>query len=212
MPATAYILSGIVFGLGAGISPGPMLALVVSETVTRGRRAGLLIACAPLITDAPIVAGAVLLMSRLARSDLALGAIAAVGALFLGTLAYKSLTSPVRVPPGEATAAGSLARGVAANFLNPNPYLFWSLVGGPTVIRAAEGGLADSGLWPPVAFLGGFYLCLVGSKIVIALVVDRSRRLLNTRAYTWTVRALGLALLLFALLFVRDALRFFGWI
>lgn len=207
MTATAAVLTGIVFGLGAGISPGPMLALVVSETVTRGRRAGLMIACAPLVTDAPIVAGAILLMSRMARSEATLGAVAAVGAAFLGYLAYKSLTLPVRLPSGqEGSATGSLLRGVAANFLNPNPYLFWALVGGPTVVRAAS-----NGLWPPVAFLLGFYICLVGSKVAIALIVDRSRRLLNTRAYTWAVRGLGIALLLCAVLFIRDAIRFFGW-
>ena len=199
-----FAVSGILFGLVAGISPGPMLALVVSETLRRNRRAGILVACAPLLTDAPIVIASVVVLSRLSQSNTVLGVISLLGALFLVYLAYGSLVGSPAVPDGSEKETGSLLKGVLANFLNPNPYLFWGVVGGPTILKASATALSAA-----VAFLICFYICLVGSKVAMALVVDRSRAIISTGAYALVIRGLGLALLAFAFLFFRDALVFF---
>jgi hypothetical protein len=61
-----------------------------------------------------------------------------------------------------------------------------------------------------VLFIIGLYVCLVGSKILIAWLVARSRGFLKSRGYVYVNRLLGAALAVFALLFVRDGLRFFG--
>ena len=42
----AALLLGISYGFAAGISPGPLLALVITQTLKRGWRAGNLIALA----------------------------------------------------------------------------------------------------------------------------------------------------------------------
>ncbi len=194
-----HLGSGVVFGLVAGLSPGPMLALVISETLTRGRRAGTLVALAPLFSDAPIVALSVLLLAQLRQSDAVLGVIALAGAVFVGYLAYGSLRT-VGLEAGEhAAASRSLFKGVALNFVNPNPYLFGIAVGAPTVLAAYRSGLA-----PPAAYLVSFYALLVGSKVAIALLVDRSRGVLNSRGYVWVVRGLGAALVVFAALFASE--------
>ena len=49
------ISAGIVLGLSAGFSPGPLLALVISETLQHDIRAGIKVAVAPIITDLPII-------------------------------------------------------------------------------------------------------------------------------------------------------------
>ena len=46
-----YLVAAAVFGLSGGLSPGPLLALVVAETLARGRSSGLAVAASPLITD-----------------------------------------------------------------------------------------------------------------------------------------------------------------
>ena len=66
-------------GLSGGLSPGPLLALVVAETLARGRRAGLAVAAAPLLTDGPIIVAAVLLMGRIESSEPALGIVNLAG-------------------------------------------------------------------------------------------------------------------------------------
>ena len=205
--AWPYLVSGVLFGLVAGISPGPMLALVISETLRRGRRAGMLVALAPLFSDAPIVAASVYLLSRLASSDRVLGVISLVGAAFVAYLAWESLRVQGLRAAAPGAASRSLVRGVALNLLNPHPYLFWIAVGAPTVVTAAQGGLA-----PPAAYLVSFYALLVGSKAAVAAVVDRSRTFMGSRGYVWVVRGLGAALLVFAALFARQGVaRLLGW-
>ena len=57
-----------------------------------------------------------------------------------------------------------------------------------------------------VGFLVGFYSCLVGSKIVVAVSVDRSRSLLAGRVYVYFIRILGVLLALLAVRLCVDGL------
>lgn len=50
-----FIIMGAIFGFIAGISPGPLLTLVITETITHNKSEGIKIAIAPLITDLPIL-------------------------------------------------------------------------------------------------------------------------------------------------------------
>jgi len=51
-----------------------------------------------------------------------------------------------------------------------------------------------------------FYVFLVGSKILLAVFVGRSRSFLRGRPYILTMRCLGLVLALFALILFRGGL------
>ena len=93
-------------------------------------------------------------------------------------------------------------KGVVTNLLNPHPWLFWLTVGAAILARA----LAQS--WRVAAtFLIGFYLLLVGSKVMVALLTGRYRDLLAGRTYRVVMRVLAVMLALFALLLFRDGLR-----
>ena len=69
------------------------------------------------------------------------------------------------------SARQDLLHGALINFLNPHPYLFWAAVGAPTVITAWRTQPAGA-----IAFIAGFYLLLVGSKIVLALLLSRAQQ------------------------------------
>jgi threonine/homoserine/homoserine lactone efflux protein len=92
-----------------------------------------------------------------------------------------------------------------ANLLNPHPYLFCFGIGASTLLKAWMDSVPAS-----VLFIIGLYVCLVGSKILIAWLVARSRGFLRSRGYVYVNRLLGVALVVFALMFVRDGLRLFG--
>lgn len=77
-------------------------------------------------------------------------------------------------------------------------------------LNSAAPGPWTVGITAAALFLIGLYVCLVGSKILIAWLVARSRGFLKSRGYVYVNRLLGVALVVFALLFVRDGLRFFG--
>ncbi len=60
-----FLISGVVFGLAAGIAPGPLLALVFSETLKYEKKEGVKVAISPLITDLPIVIFVLFMLSTL---------------------------------------------------------------------------------------------------------------------------------------------------
>lgn len=196
-----FLTSGILFGLVAGISPGPVLTLVISETLRHDRKAGIRVAIVPIITDMPIVLLSVFILARLSSYNLFLGTLSILGALFIGYLAYESITvKGVELNPGEAKVR-SLRKGIIANSLNPYPYLFWISVGAPTTLRAYSVNLLSA-----VLFVLGFYICLVGSKITVAVIVDKSKTFLTSNIYIYIIRILGLVLLIFAIMFVKEGL------
>jgi len=157
----AFLL-GLSLGLAAGLSPGPLLFLVLREATQKGPKAGVLAALAPLLTDAPVVAAAWLLAARLSPEFLRW--VGVFGGLWLFYTGVRGLFAPPKKTP--APAAASLKAGVLANLANPHMYLFWFSVGTPI--------LADLGT-RAVFFLLGFYLTLVGSKALLALLAGRLR-------------------------------------
>jgi threonine/homoserine/homoserine lactone efflux protein len=173
---------GLSLGIGAGLSPGPLVALVVRATLERGFSAGARVAFAPLITDAPIVALCVLVLREL--PDHVLAGLSIAGAAFVGWLAWDALRAEAAEPP---RGGGDLRRAVVVNALSPHPWLFWLAVGGPLLVEAGHRSAALA-----VAFLGGFYAMLVASKLALAGLVAAGRsRLAGSRA----VRLVSAALL-----------------
>ena len=79
------------------------------------------------------------------------------------------------------------------------------VVGAPTLLKAAKAGIPAA-----VLFIFGLYACLIGAKILVAWLVARSRSFLKSQRYVWVNRVLGAILTVFALLFLRDGLRFLG--
>lgn len=196
-----FLSAGLLLGLSSGLAPGPLLALTVSETLRHGVAAGLRVALAPLLTDAPIILATVLILQPLLDQQTPLALLHLAGGLYLGWLAVEGL----RFQGADLTPApssSSLWRGVIANLLNPSPYLFWLTVGAPTVLSAWR----ESG-WAAIAFIGGFYVLLVGSKALLALGLGRGRWALRSRGYRIVMRGLGRLLLIYALLFLYQGGR-----
>jgi len=158
----------------------------------------------PLITDGPAIAAAIFLLGRVENSDAALGFVSIAGGALLtayGIAGFRGATVEVEEAEGDRTPWASLGKGVSVNFLNPNPYLFWLTIGTPLLLDAHTLGWIAS-----IGFLAVFYLCLVGSKCVLAVLVARSRAVLRGRAYVLVNRVLAAALLIFAVIFIRNGL------
>ncbi|PLY02484.1 MAG: hypothetical protein C0622_05380 [Desulfuromonas sp.] len=200
-----YLLLGIILGLSAGFSPGPLMTLVVAETLRHDIGSGIRVALAPLVTDLPIVLLSLFVIARLADFHSLLGLISLAGALFLLVLGWQSM----KLKGVELDLSGarpqSLLKGVLTNLLSPHPYLFWISVGGPLLNRAN-----DLTPWAGGAFLAGFYLCLIGAKVSLALVTGKSKGFLSGRLYLAINRFLGLLLILLAGLLCYDGLKLLG--
>lgn len=201
-----YLGSGMVLGLAAGLAPGPLLALVLAQSIRYGTREGLKVAAAPLITDVPIVILSVALVGAAASAATGLlGAISLAGAIFVAYLGIESLRTTGVEAGRPDEAPRSWARGATVNALSPHPYLFWITVGAPVLLLAWEQGPLAA-----AAFLAGFYACLVGAKMVLAVVAGRSGGRLRGGAYRAVMAVLGGLLLLFAFRLGIEGLRLLG--
>jgi len=197
-----FLTIGIVLGLSAGFAPGPLLTLVISETLQHDIKSGVKVALAPIITDLPIIILTLFILSKLSNFHNILGIISMTGGLFILFMGYKSLrTKGVKINLDEIKSK-SLTKGVLANVLSPHPYLFWFSVGAPTMTKAMS--LNISAL---MAFIISFYVFLVGSKIVLAILIGKSKFLLSGKAYIFTMRFLGLVLCVLATVLFRDGLK-----
>lgn len=200
-----FLIMGLVLGLSAGLTPGPLLTLVVSETLRYHVGAGIRVAVAPLMSDLPIVVVSVGLLSTMAGFKVVLGVISMMGGLVVFRMGVHGLkTRELAIEP-EMSGRNALVKGVLVNVFSPHPYLFWISVGAPLVHQALAVNIAAAG-----AFILGFYLFLVGSKVVLALVVARSRTVIKGRAYVWIMRGLGVVLCLLALILLKDGLHLLG--
>jgi threonine/homoserine/homoserine lactone efflux protein len=200
----ATTLQAVVLGLAAGLAPGPLLALVMAESLRGGAAGGVRVALAPLLTDAPIVALSWALAGSLDPGSPWLAALSLAGALVVAHLALAQWRA-VLLEPGSAEVNGALGRGVAVNLLSPHPWLFWITLGGPLLATASS-----RSIWLAVAFLLAFYALLVGSKVVLALLTARWGHALSDRGYRRFCRTLGVVLAVFAVQLAWDGVSRLG--
>lgn len=169
-----YIAKGLSFGLSAGAMPGPLHAYLMSQTLKGGVRRALPAAFAPLLSDGPIITLVLLVLTQL--PDSVARGLQIVGGVFLLYLAwgayrtFRTLDDDAALDPGSGQQ--SLRDAALVNLLNPNPYIFWAAVGGPTLLdgwREAPGhGLG---------FILAFYVVLIGTFAGFVFIFASARHL-----------------------------------
>lgn len=197
----SLVAAGLVLGIWAGLSPGPLFAVLISQTMRFGSREGIKVALAPLVTDPPIILISFFVLARIRNSGLVLGVLSAFGAVYVALMAYESWRSGEGVA-SKPTSTGTLKKAIITNFLSPHPYIFWLTAGGQITISAWKSSSISA-----VAFVGCFYVCLVGAKLALAVIVGRSRHFIAGKAYIVIMRALGIILIVFSVLLALNAYR-----
>jgi threonine/homoserine/homoserine lactone efflux protein len=200
-----FLSIGIVLGLSAGCSPGPLLMLVISETLHHDTKSGVKVALSPIITDLPIVVITLVLLVKLSGYHYALGLISLAGGMFVLFTGYEAIRTQAVELNLPKEQPKSLCKGVLTNLLSPHPYLFWITVGGPVLTKSLTIGRGEF-----FAFICSFYLALVGSKIMLAIAVGRSKVFLSSRLYLYIMRFLGILLAIFAIILFRAGLKLMG--
>jgi threonine/homoserine/homoserine lactone efflux protein len=169
-----YLIQGLGYGFSAAVQPGPFQTYVIAQALDRGWRRALPVALAPLVSDGPIVALVLLVLSRM-PAWLQRGLYLAGGAfvLYLAWGAFTAWRDFETEAAGEPPPAErSVLKAALTNALSPAPYIYWSMVTGPILLagwREAPGhGLA---------FLGGFYGALVAALAGIIVLFGAAREL-----------------------------------
>ncbi len=86
-----FLTAGTILGLSAGFAPGPLLALVISETLQHDMKAGVKVALTPILTDLPIIIITLFILTKLSRFHQILGIISIIGACFIFYLGIKNI-------------------------------------------------------------------------------------------------------------------------
>ena len=162
-----YILQGIGYGFAAGAQPGPLQTYLISQTLLKGWSRTLPAALAPLISDGPIIAICLLVLSQVPVWLQRFLFIA--GGLFVLFLAYGAYQAWKNFDPNllsrELGTQRSIWKAALVNLLNPNPYIFWTLVTGPILLEGWHKAPAY-GLGLLLGFYGTFLLCLATMILV----------------------------------------------
>lgn len=187
-----YFLQGLTLGLSAAATPGPFQAFLLSQCARIGWRRSLPAAFSPLVTDVPVIVLMVLALSSM--PGWFIDGLRVTGGLFLLYLAKNAFKTAGKNSLEQASlirpVAGTIIQAAAINILNPNPYIFWSLVGGPVLLECWHKGLPYC-----LAFLCGMYGAMLGgcaSLLILFATAARLEQKLNQALLYISAAALAL--------------------
>ncbi|HAV78825.1 MAG TPA: lysine transporter LysE [Anaerolineae bacterium] len=169
-----YILQGIGFGFAAAAQPGPFQTYLISQSLARGWKKTLIASIAPLVSDAPIIALCLFILSQIPiwfQRFLYIG-----GGVFILYLAYGAyqawMNFDFSMPVSVSISSQSILRAAMMNILSPGPYLYWSLITGPILLKGwLESPINGAG------FLAGFYVTITMGLAAIIFVFGSARQL-----------------------------------
>jgi threonine/homoserine/homoserine lactone efflux protein len=191
----SYILQGVTYGFAAAVQPGPMQAYIILQALRNGWRRSMVYALVPLLSDLPIIALVVTVLALLPAGWVIVLRLA--GGAFLIYLAWNALRAALKYSEEETGPETSPSKGllqaVMINLLNPNPYLFWSLVTGPILLTGWKESPVNG-----IGLLAAFYLVMILINAVIILVVSIAHRF-NPRLRQWLMIASAAGLGIFGI-------------
>ena len=200
LPLLGLIGASFLAALAGAVSPGPVFAVTVAESVKRGSRAGPLIVLGHFILEAIIVSTLFLGLGHLLASELAKMAIGYGGGAALISmgiyLAWSSRNIHLKAERSGShrfSSYGSIASGFLTSCSNPYVPLWWLAIGVPIMYKSLE----VAGILGLALFLIGHGLGDMGWFSSIAYCVDRGRRFMSDRFLRYLI--LGSALFLIGL-------------
>jgi threonine/homoserine/homoserine lactone efflux protein len=155
------------YAFAAAIQPGPFQSYLISQTLSRGWRRTMLAAFAPLLSDGPIIVLVVVLLSRI--PGWFINVLQCSGGVFLLYLVVNALKAWRNYNPETVVHSSSSRQSVmhaaVVNILNPGPYLGWSLVMGPLLLKGWRETPVNG-----IALLASFYISMIVSLMGIILL------------------------------------------
>jgi threonine/homoserine/homoserine lactone efflux protein len=169
-----YLLQGSGYGFAAASQLGPFQTYLISQTLTRGWRRTLPAALAPLVSDGPIIAICLLVLSQVPRwMERALYIAGGLFILYLAYGAYRSWRGfDGSAAQAESTGQQSVLKAALMNALSPGPYVYWTLVTGPLLLKGWREAPVNG-----IGFLAGFYVTIVLSLVAVILVFGMASKL-----------------------------------
>jgi threonine/homoserine/homoserine lactone efflux protein len=162
------------YAFAAAVQPGPFQSYLISQTMCNGWQRTLPAAFAPLLSDGPIIVLVVILLSRI--PGWFINVLQCAGGMFLfylaigAWIAWKNFDSEKMIH--STSSRKTILQAVLVNFLNPAPYLGWSLVMGPLLLKGWRETCLNG-----IVLLLGFYITMVLAQMGIVLLFARAGKL-----------------------------------
>lgn len=175
------VLLGLILGVGAAFSVGPIFVTIIQEAATRGFMSSFRVILGSATADLVLLIPALAFSWIIAQVTQAALWVALIGAAFFVYLSYESARDAQRMWTGEAEIKPAIGwsfwKGVVGNLANPLTWTFWLASGTPTMLRSYQ----LAGAWGLIAFTATWFIVASGIEALIALAVVRSGRLVGQR-------------------------------
>ncbi|MBN1834059.1 MAG: LysE family transporter [Deltaproteobacteria bacterium] len=172
-----YIGIGGSLAFAAAVQPGPLQAYLLTRSTSMGWKKTLPASFSPLLSDGPIALLALLVLGRL--SPIMQSVLRSAGGFLLLYFAWSTLKHNQHGNDGSSTRSDKTPKTIyeaaVVNLLNPNPYLSWALILGPTVMAAWKEAPGTG-----VAFVAAFYVTMV-SMLALFILFFGSARFLSPK-------------------------------
>ena len=176
------LLLAYAMGFSVASMPGPILALITTETLRRGAWPGAQTALAPMCVDACVMLPLVMALQSAIPSGAGALLIGLAGSSFLFWLGLRSFRAGhAPYAPGGHRGARRLPpflKSVLTQLMNPYAYIFWGTVG----FAFVREGFEAHGLKGALSFPAGFWLGAGTMNFLVVYLVSRGRRYPPARA------------------------------
>lgn len=202
-----------IIGFSGAAMPGPVTALIVTETTKRGFIAGPLITVGHVLLELAMVGALFFGLRDVLDQNWVAGSIGIVGGLVLLWMGYDIVRSAwhgeVSLRLTQSTQEAKSSRnpvlgGILTTIINPYWFLWWATVGAAALITFR--GFGISGI---IAFYFGHTLADWVWNNSIALAVAGGRRGMNERVYRGVLIACGGFMIAMSVYFLVSGANFF---
>lgn len=168
-----YFIFGLTYSFACVVQPGSFQAYLFSQSITNGWKKTLPLVFAPLISDLPVIFLVLFVLTTVPPIALMLlQCLGGVFLLYLGYKAYKSFQSLNTNDKQETQSYGNIFSAVLVNLINPNPYLGWSLVMGPMLIKGWTASPANG-----IILISVFYSSMIIYSSVMVILFSAAGNL-----------------------------------
>jgi len=173
---------GLMLGIGAAFSVGPIFLTIIQEAATRGFASSFRVILGSATADLLLLIPALMFSWVIAEIAQASFLVGLIGAAFFVYLSYEAARDAHKLWAGRGetvVATGwSFWKGVIGNLANPLSWAFWLATGTPTMLRSYH----LAGVWGLGVFTVTWFVVASGLEAVVAWVVVSSGRMVGHRA------------------------------
>lgn len=192
-----------VLALSGAVVPGPMLTVVIRESVRRGPLAGPMVVVGHSLLEVATVAAILVGLGGILAMPLFFGVTGVVGGsilIYMGVSMVRGLGGKsLDLSAGDSAGMNPVAGGVVASISNPYFYLWWATAGVALLSRSTALGIPGQ-----VVFFGGHVAGDMFWYLLVSCMLHFGRSYLTDFRYRVLLGALAAMIVGFGLFFVWE--------